>query len=288
VDNAVVVCDEKLSAAGTVVFSRDTPASETLLSEARRGDAIGLSGGDAKFAADCARALGRILRYRLEPHQLASDASEGEIVDTDEIDRPPPPYLGPRGENLAGLLYWFDQWEPTQMEALGTTLRDLISGFERVVFSTAVPGRVGWGVAFSDSREHVSARNLSSGTLSLVGLIALVTFRQRARNPVVICVEEPEMGLTPSNAVALYQELGALAAGDMAQVLISTHSPHIAYHQLDVDHESVFRMTPEGGIGAAAPYRTSLIDEQGAAGWQTVRQGGGMGVNAVLKSMENF
>jgi predicted ATPase len=287
-DERVVVLSESLKSGGAPVYVRDQPQSETLLSQARRGDVAGLEQGPANFARQCARALGRILRYRLEPYQMQSDASEIEVVDAEEGDRPPPPYLGPRGENLAGLLYWFDQWEPNQMGSLTTTLLPLIPGFERIVFSTAVPGRVGWGIEFSDSRETVSAGNLSSGTLSIVGLVALVTFRGRTRNPVLICVEEPELGLTPSNALALYNELAALASSDMAQVLISTHSPHIAHCQLMTDDQTVFRLRPHGGIGAAEAFRASIVEQGGPEEWQNVVQGGGMGVNAVLRSMEEF
>jgi predicted ATPase len=287
-DERVVVLSESLKSGNAVVYDRDTPQGETLLSQARRGEGADLGHGQANFARQCARALGRILRYRLEPHQMASDASETEAIDTEEGDRPPPPYLGPRGENLAGLLYWFDQWERHQMASLTETLSALIPGFSGIAFSTAVPGRVGWGIEFSDSRGTVSAGNLSSGTLSIVGLVALVTFRAQTRNPVLICVEEPELGLTPSNALSMYRELAELASGDMAQVLISTHSPHIAHCQLMSDDEAVFRLRPQGGIGAAEPFRASILEQQGPEGWQDVGQGGGIGVNAVLRSMEEF
>jgi predicted ATPase len=287
-EDHVMVLNERLQSGETEVYLRDSPQRETLLSEARRGSHPELSYQAANFVGQCARALGRILRYRLEPHLMASDSSETEVVDADESERPPPPYLGPHGESLSGLLYWLDQWSVEQMDSLSSTLLPLIPGFDRIVFSTAVPGRVGWGIAFADSRGTVSAGNLSSGILSIVGLVALVKFRGRARNPVLICVEEPEMGLTPSNALALYQELASLATGGMAQVLISTHSPHIAHRQLVMSDESVFRLTPQAGIGAAEPFRKSILAEQGVEGWEAVTQGGGMGVNAVLQTMEQF
>jgi len=141
-------------------------------------------------------------------------------------------------------------------------------------------------MVFSDARGTVESRNLSSGTLSVVGLLALTHF-MGSRRPKVLCVEEPELGLTPTSARGVFTKF-LTRPGD-AQFLITSHSPHLLYAALNQPDTTVLRAVPDQhGVAQVVAVQEAALAELGVPGPILLGQGGGMGVETALKLMEGL
>lgn len=232
-----------------------------------------------------AMALNRIHRFRLERHPLESDSEEPTLI-TDDDETAPPPYLGPRGDGIARLLYYLDQVQRPVLARIEEKLAEVIGGFERFEFITAQYGRVGFAVRFRDSRGLVEAKNLSSGTLCTIGLITLLS-RRISKLPVVVCLEEPELGLTPGATLAVYRnivEATSPESGRLGQLLVTSHSPYLLHEAWNSEARGgVFRVAPENGV-AEVRRLDEVVREEALP--QTLEQGGGFGVNAAMKILE--
>lgn len=233
----------------------------------------------------CAYALGRMLRFRFDPHPVGTDAPDLDLPD-EAGETPKEPGLGMRGETTASFLYWLRDYNGPEFRALEADVAEVIPGFAGFEFSTARPGRVGFLMKFSDDRETVNARNVSSGTLSVVAILALTRFRG-ARGPKVLCIEEPELGLTPTTARGVFTRLQARP--HQAQFLVTSHSPHILCEGLNKPDTAVLRAVPdEHGVAQVVPVRHAALEELGVPGPMLLKQGGGTGVEAALKLMEGL
>ena len=83
-------------------------------------------------------------------------------------------------------------------------------------------------MSYSDARQVVPSSRLSAGTLTFIGLVALVATSQR---PPVLMIEEPENGLTPQAIAQFYKTVRDLALNEdeskRSQILMSSHSPFV-------------------------------------------------------------
>jgi predicted ATPase len=104
----------------------------------------------------------------------------------------------------------------------------VLTGFEGFEFNTVQTDRIGFSVKFADSRGAVPAANLSHGTLSLIGMMVLLLSPDR---PPLLCLEEPENGLTPRATRAVYEAIRDLALNEdpsaRSQILLSSLSPFV-------------------------------------------------------------
>jgi hypothetical protein len=147
--------------------------------------------------AECAIYISRIGRYRLDPTLMARAGKVIEVKPGKETSEPPTPapWLSYHGEDLASVLYFLNETENPILDQIIASVAEGIRGFEGFVFNRVGSDRVGFAAKFSDQRGSVVAPNLSDGTLSMIGLVTLAMAPGR---PEILCIEEPENGLTPN------------------------------------------------------------------------------------------
>lgn len=134
------------------------------------------------------------------------------------------------GRKLAGVLdrmrdEAFDNYRKVEEE-----LREWLPEFDMLGFDTPSNGQRNLKLRQRISKQFISARDLSDGTLIALALLALIN---DPNPPQLVCLEEPERGLHPrifrDVRDALYRlsypkEFGSQR--EPIQVLITTHSPY--------------------------------------------------------------
>ncbi len=214
------------------------------------------------LVSHCAREISRINKFRLAPQMLARPYRLPDTI-PDERQETGQPRLDYSGEGLASVLYFLAETANPMLDAVVKDVAEVIEGFEGFEFNTVGTDRIGFSARFDDSREIVPAANLSDGTLSLIGLLVLLMNPDR---PPILCLEEPENGLTPRATQAVYEAIvAAAAAADPevpSQVLISSHSPFVICEAWNGDErEFIYQVKPEGGKALIRSFG-QIIDEQ--------------------------
>jgi len=144
------------------------------------------------------------------------------------------PNVNRKGTGLTALLIYLHEFEPDAFSCITNDLSNAVDGFEGFEFAPAAqPQESEFRVTFRDSRGAIPSPQLSDGTLNLIGLTAVLRSPRQFR---FLCLEEPELGLTPKSIQHLVQ---ALAEGPtpigaaQPQILITTHSPYLVSSLLD-------------------------------------------------------
>jgi len=211
----------------------------------------------------CAREVSRIGKFRLDPLVLAKPSPLPDpSLDPPEYSRTP--RLDYRGEGLAGVLYHLAETDSEILAQITDKLRTVLDGFDSFDYNVVEPDRVTFSAVFSDPRGTVSAANLSHGTLSLIGLTVLLLSPSR---PPVICIEEPENGLTPRSVRSLYETMHSLAfaanTDERSQVLVSSHSPFVITQAWNgEDRDFIYQMKPQEGSALVRSF-AQVIEDQG-------------------------
>jgi len=209
-----------------------------------------------------AREISRINKFRLDPRSLAHPSRLPEVI-TDEVQETRVPRLDYSGDGLAGVLYFLAETANPMLDVVVGNVSDVIAGFQGFEFNAVGEDRIGFSARFADSRDVVPAANLSDGTLSLVGLLVLLVNPDR---PPILCLEEPENGLTPRATRAVYEAVVRAANADApetsSQVLISSHSPFVICEAWNGEkREFIYQVKPEEGRGLIRPFG-EIIEEQ--------------------------
>lgn len=130
-------------------------------------------------------------------------------------------FLRPQAENLAAFLYYLQEKQPDHFSLIQDTIRQVapfFGGFQlkpsRLNESKI---RLEWTEKGHDG--YFNATSLSDGTLRF---ICLATLLLQPDLPVVILLDEPELGLHPAAVAMLADLLGA--ASEKTQVLVATQS----------------------------------------------------------------
>jgi len=210
-----------------------------------------------------AREISRINKFRLDPRSLAHPSRLPEVI-TDELRETRVPRLDYSGDGLAGVLYFLAETANPMLDVVIGKVSEVIAGFEGFEFNAVGEDRIGFSARFADSREIVPAANLSDGTLSLIGLLVLLVNPDR---PPILCLEEPENGLTPRATRAVYEAVveaaNAKAPETPSQVLIASHSPFIICEAWNgEERDFILQVKPEAGRSLIRPFR-QVIDDQG-------------------------
>lgn len=210
-----------------------------------------------------AREISRINKFRLDPRSLAHPSRLPEVI-TDEVQERRVPRLDYSGDGLAGILYFLAETANPMLEVVIAKVAEVIAGFEGFEFNAVGEDRIGFSARFADSRQTVPAANLSDGTLSLIGLLMLLVNPDR---PPILCLEEPENGLTPRATRAIYEAVVGAANAEApetpSQVLISSHSPFVICEAWNgEEREFIFQVKPEEGRSVIRPF-TQVIEDQG-------------------------
>jgi predicted ATPase len=213
----------------------------------------------------CAREMSLLSKYRLDPAILARPSS---LPDPAEARVP---WLSYEGDGLASVLYYLAETASPKLAGITQRVAEVIEGFEGFEFSVVGTDRVGFLARFADSRGSVFAANPSAGTLALIGITVLLASENRSR---VLCLEEPENGLTPRSTRAVYEAvLQASAPGGetQTQILLSSHSPFVLCEAWNGEgRDFIYQIRPEEGQALIRPV-ADIIEEQGI---QLRRRGG--------------
>ena len=279
------IFDERLTASdGTVFFDRAEPESspltsaltyltddQTILSAIRRARFLGTYEEVDPLITHVAQEVSRIGKYRLNPQFLSQpsqlpDVSAVEPLPEDErpsVAALSSPTLDYRGEGLATVLYFLAETGSPALDEVVERLRETVDGFAGFEFNAVGSERIGYSVRFDDSRAVVAAANLSDGTLSLIGLSVLLANPSRQH---VICIEEPENGLTPKSIRHLYQSMRRVAVptdgSQGTQILISSHSPHVVCEAWNGDdRDFIYQVKPSAGVAVVRQF-SEVIKEQ--------------------------
>ena len=143
------------------------------------------------------------------------------------------------------------------LQEIITRVAEAIQGFERFEFNRVGSDRVGFSARFDDPRGAVVAPNLSAGCLSIVGLVTLALAPGRAG---VLCIEEPENGLTPKATRVFYETIRRLQdTPDASQILMSSHSPFVITDAWNgEDRDFIYQCSPIQGIARISKFADAL------------------------------
>jgi len=238
--------------------------------------------GNNVLLAECALYISRIGRYRLDPTLMARAGKVVEVKPGDDKPPAPGPWLSYHGEDLASVLYFLHVTEDPLLERIVKLVAEGIRGFEGFVFNRVGSDRVGFSARFSDKRGNVVAPNLSDGTLSMIGLITLALAPGR---PEILCIEEPENGLTPKATRVFYKTVRELAfrKEDRAQILLSSHSPFVIVDAWnDKDRDFIYQCHPAEGSAKVEKF-AEVLKLVG-----TLRSDGEIGLTLAEQIMDGF
>lgn len=295
IDPTYSIHNEELWEGQTQVFSRSGDTCELQgLSSLRFDDrsifaAIRRAGWSAEFSgahpliASCAKEISQIGRYRLDTVLLAR---AGRVIDVDPGEPPSSaqiPWLAYRGEDLASVLYYLSETESPILSQIAERVAEGIHGFEGFGFNRVGSDRVGFSARFSDKRGAVVAPNLSDGCLAMIGLVTLALAPGR---PAILCIEEPENGLTPKATRVFYrtiQEIVAPSASQKTQVLLSSHSPFVIVDAWNGDERGfIYQCHPANGMAKISKF-SEAVSQAG----QT-RSDGSIGLVLAEQVMDGF
>jgi predicted ATPase len=233
----------------------------------------------------CAREVSRITKFRLDPTNLARPSPRPELTPGDP-SRTTTPRLSYEGANLAGVLSYLAETASPAINRIIEQAQPVMPGLHEVVLNNVGNDRVGFGVRYSDARGIVTAANLSDGTLSLIGALTLLA----ADNPpAILCLEEPENGMTPSSTRVLYQAVQrARSSPHGPQVLISSHSPFVVYEAWNGDDQDfIYQVSANEGSSVIRRF----VDIVNAHGIQLRKVDGsrqGLGLETANQVMDGY
>lgn len=211
----------------------------------------------------CARQISRFNKFRLDPTMLARPGRLPE-TSTEDSGSVRIPRVDHHGEDLAGVLYYLSETDSPVLQVIIERLQQVINGFTGFEFNRVGVDRIGFSATFSDARGTVPAVHLSDGMVTLVGLIVLVNTPDR---PPLMCIEEPENGLTPRATRAFYEAVRSLAfsgePSQRSQILISSHSPFVICEAWNGDdRDFIYQVKVQNGAGVIRPF-SQVIEEEG-------------------------
>jgi predicted ATPase len=290
--------NEELRSGAHVFFSRsedicNIPGLGTLQTEGRsifgalrRAAGVGewneTFAGGAPLVQHCAKEISRIGRYRLDPTLLAQP---GRVFDIEPgATQFYPPRVAYRGADLASVLYHLSETQSPILEKIAEIVAEAIAGFAGFEFNHVGSDRIGFAARFIDKRGAVVAPNLSDGCLSMIGLVTLAL---TAVKPSVLCVEEPENGLTPKATRVFYRTIHTLAqaepASERSQVLLSSHSPFVIVDAWNGDERDfIYQCNPTEGMAKISKF-SDVVQDAGV-----LRSGGTLGLALAEQVMDGF
>ena len=290
--------NEELSVNSELVFSRSDDMCELsgLTGLDFGGKSIFAAMRRAQWADDftaiqplvshCAREISRIGRYRLDPTLLARP---GRVFDVEpgeagaQASSFQAPRLAFRGSDLASVLYFLSETESPILKQIVDRVADAIQGFAGFEFNRVGSDNVGFSVRFADRRGAVVAPNLSDGCLSMIGLITLALAPGR---PGILCIEEPENGLTPKATRVFYEtmrELAKAADPEQTQILMSSHSPFVITDAWNGgERDFIHQCSPSEGTAKVTKF-TDVVQGNGF-----LKGDGALGLRLAEQVMDGF
>ena len=229
----------------------------------------------------CASHISRIGRYRLDSGLLEKPGKVQEIDPGTDASATKMPWLSYRGDDIAAVLYFLQETKNPILEKITERVGSAIESFEGFSFKRFGSDRVGMSAKFSDSRSTVVAPNLSVGCLHLIGLITALLTPNR---PNVICIEEPENGLTPKGTRAFYETVREVSKEDNpVQVLMTSHSPFVIVDAWNGDERDfIYQCSPNNGSSNVRKFSNAV------AGGGALRADRTLGLKLAEEVMDGF
>ena len=217
-----VLFDRKDPDAYEISKGLDIEDDRSLFAAIRHADLTGKLNEVDSLVSYCAKQISHFNRFKLDPGVLAQPS---RLPDSTPDATP---RIGYHGEDLAATLYHLNETRSPALEAICDSMRDIDERFEGFEFNTVGTERIAFAAKYSDDRGLITSVRLSSGTLTYLGLITLVSTPNR---PPLLMIEEPENGLTPQAIRSFYRAVRLLAnhenSDQRSQVLLSSHSPFV-------------------------------------------------------------
>lgn len=171
-----------------------------------------------------------------------------------------PPIIIENGSNIPTLLDHLLRRDRDRFDDFVITMRDLVPGLEKVEIATpdASSRRIDFII---ENGFLIPADNTSVGLRLMLFFVALA---YHPKPPKLILLEEPENGVHPKrleDVVRLLREISqGKHGGHAAQVILTTHSPHLLdYIKPDVDQVLVFKRN-EDGSRTAEPANAKRLE----------------------------
>lgn len=217
---------------GAVIFDRDDPdkypisrsltleLDRSFFAAVRHAELQSVDIGADPLISYCANQISKFNRFRLDPGILGQPSRLPDAAS--EIA----PRIGYHGEDLAATLYYLAENEAPELASIRDRMKIIDPNFLGFEFNAVGTDRIAFSAQYSDARGIVTSVRLSSGTLTYLGLITLVTTPNR---PSLMMIEEPENGLTPPAVESFYEAAKNLATAENenSQIIISSHSPFV-------------------------------------------------------------
>jgi predicted ATPase len=256
---------------GSVLFDRSEPETFSLgrlfVVDNDRGIFPALQRADVghdpcaipELVSYCAQQIGRFNKFRLDPAELAAPARRPEpTAEPVGIG----PVLGYHGEDLARVLYYLSETEAPELAVICRRIQEIEPTFAGFDFATVGADRIAFAVQYSDQRQSVPSVRLSSGFLTYLGLMVLVSVETR---PAILMIEEPENGLTPRAVKAFYKAVReSIVTTDgvlKSQVLISSHSPFVICEAWNgEDRGFIYQVSIRDGRARVRPFAEAVED----------------------------
>jgi len=285
-----IIYDEKLvNSSGDVIFDRSSEIctlagvqksirDDVSVFAALRSTTPAQSTGDFAIARSIAVDISRVNSFRLSPQNLMQACA------LPDVELATAPHIDHEGVGLAALLYYLERAvNQTTLQIITAYLADAVVGFERFDFNTVGQNRIAFSVQFSDSRGLVAAANLSAGTLSMIGLVALLV--STGGRSQLLLLEEPENGLTPRSMRILRRVITSASAGEHgepSQIVLSSHSPFALSDAWNSEQqESIYVFSVVDGEATVVPL-TEWLPSSGAV----LRSGDEMGLKTAEEILD--
>ena len=158
-----------------------------------------------------------------------------------------PPQMDSSGELTPALLDYLLRRDRQRFFELVGALRDLVPGLEEVEIATPDPGTRRIDLVI-EMGLRIPADQASAGLRLLLFFVSLA---YHPAPPRLILLEEPENGVHPKrlgDVIRLLREITqGVHGGHAAQVVLTTHSPHLLdYVDLTTDQVLVFSRNDDG------------------------------------------
>ena len=132
-------------------------------------------------------------------------------------------YLAPDGQNLIPVLHTLYEGSRNFEEQVDNAMSAAFpNDYEKLKFTPLEDGRIQLRLRWKHGNRLHTAADLSDGTLRFLMLLAILA---NPDPPLLIAIDEPEMGLHPG-MLPIIAEF-AVEASNGSQVILSTHSPEM-------------------------------------------------------------
>lgn len=158
-----------------------------------------------------------------------------------------PPIILEDGSNIPALLDHILRRDRNRFDGFVSKMRDLVKGLEDIAIST--PHESQRGVDFIiENGFRIPANQTSVGLRLMLFFVALA---YHPSPPKLVLLEEPENGVHPKRLEDVVQLLREITqgkhGGHAAQVILTTHSPHLLdYIKPEEDQVLVFKRNEDG------------------------------------------